>query len=167
MTDLVGERAFDDVTVRELCARADVGYATFFRHYADKEALLFDVAELLMSDTLQLLAPFLGRRDTSGVALALCGFVRAREPLCRAVLAGGAEDTVRAELVRRAIANVSALNPHEHADPLRELAVFHSVSATLNLLAWWLRTHAEIDARAMAEHIDQLVLRPTVALRGG
>ena len=167
MTELVGERAFDDVTVRELCARAEVGYATFFRHYADKEALLFDVAELLMRELLQLLAPSLGRGDTLGSALALCGFTREHEALNRAILAGGAEDTVRAELVRRAVAQVDALQPHGEDDPIRELAVFHSVSATLNLLAWWLRTHAEIDVRTMAEHIDQLVLRPTVALRGG
>ena len=31
--------------MRAIAARAGVGYATFFRHYADKDALLADVVE--------------------------------------------------------------------------------------------------------------------------
>ena len=34
------ERGCDALTVRELTERAEVGYATFFRHFSSKEALL-------------------------------------------------------------------------------------------------------------------------------
>jgi AcrR family transcriptional regulator len=47
MTELAEDRPLEAITVRAIAARAGVGYATFFRHYADKEALLADVADLL------------------------------------------------------------------------------------------------------------------------
>ena len=37
---LLEEKPFDQITVREISARAGTGYATFFRHYPTKEALL-------------------------------------------------------------------------------------------------------------------------------
>ena len=47
MTALAGELPLEAITVRAIAARAGVGYATFFRHYADKDALLGDVADVL------------------------------------------------------------------------------------------------------------------------
>src|SRR5437867_13029783 len=41
---LLEEKPFDAITVRDISARAGIGYATFFRHYPGKSALLDDVA---------------------------------------------------------------------------------------------------------------------------
>ena len=54
---LIEERPFDQVTVREITRTADVGYATFFRHYPDKEALLNDLAAGELGDFTEQLRP--------------------------------------------------------------------------------------------------------------
>lgn len=167
LVELLSEQPFEALTVREIAARAGVGYATFFRRYKDKEALLYEINEDLMSELLARLLPGMGRGDTAATARELCVFVRRNEALCRAVLAGGGEDVVRAETVRRAIARIVALRPRDTADVETELAIFHSVSATLNLLGWWLRTHAELDEGSMAGAIEALVLTPTTRWRLG
>ena len=41
---LLVERPFEQLTVREITAKAAIGYATFFRHCPDKDALLNEVA---------------------------------------------------------------------------------------------------------------------------
>ena len=41
---LLEDKPFDQLTIREISAKAGTGYATFFRHFPDKEALLGDVA---------------------------------------------------------------------------------------------------------------------------
>ncbi|HEX7000629.1 MAG TPA: helix-turn-helix domain-containing protein, partial [Trueperaceae bacterium] len=54
---LVLEGDYDQVTIRDVADRADVGYATFFRHYRDKEELLVALLEDLLDELLTLLAP--------------------------------------------------------------------------------------------------------------
>ena len=59
MMSLAEESPLDAITVRAIAARAGVGYATFFRHYPDKDALLADVADRLIREFLQRVAPLL------------------------------------------------------------------------------------------------------------
>ena len=37
---LLSEKTFEDITINEICARADVRRATFYKHYEDKYAFL-------------------------------------------------------------------------------------------------------------------------------
>jgi AcrR family transcriptional regulator len=41
LVSLILERGWDEVTVQDVCARADVGRSTFYVHFADKEEALF------------------------------------------------------------------------------------------------------------------------------
>jgi AcrR family transcriptional regulator len=38
----LAERAWDDVSVQDICSAADIGRSTFYTHYAGKEGLLAD-----------------------------------------------------------------------------------------------------------------------------
>jgi AcrR family transcriptional regulator len=165
MTMLVAERPLEAITVRAIAARAGVGYATFFRHYVDKDALLSDVADVLTAELLQRIAPLLQQRNRLAAAQALCAFVDERRPICTALIAGGAGDTVRAEMLRQSMARVALARPAKPEGVLDDLILFHTVSATLNLLAWWLRRTGEVDPLAMAEIIERTVLTPAGSLR--
>lgn len=48
LLELIDEKRFDDITVEEIAARADVGRATFYLHYKDKEDLLLaEITEMV------------------------------------------------------------------------------------------------------------------------
>jgi AcrR family transcriptional regulator len=166
MMALAAESPIEAITVRAIAARAGVGYATFFRHYSDKEALLAHVAERLIQDFLREARPLLQQRDRPAAARSLCEFVAARLPLYQALLAGGSGETVRAEMVRQSMATMAAAWTRPTEGPLDDLILFHFVSSVLNLLAWWLRHLEEVDIGTMAEMIERAVLTPVSALRG-
>ena len=47
MMDLLKEKSFDEITVGELCERAMIRRATFYKHFADKfELFAFAIREL-------------------------------------------------------------------------------------------------------------------------
>ena len=165
MTALAEELPLEAITVRAIAARADVGYATFFRHYADKEALLADVADRLTQEFLVRVRPLLEQRDRRGAARSLCDFVLEHLALHKALIAGGSGETVRAEMLRQCLATVAEARPARPRGPLDDLVLHHIVAGILNLLAWWLRNLETVDAAAMAAAIERLVLTPVGEFR--
>lgn len=161
MVELAAELPLDAITVRAIAARAGVGYATFFRHYSDKETLLADVADQLTQEFLAQVAPILRDHDRRGAARSLCAFVEAHLPIHRALLAGGAGETVR----RQILDTVARARPRHAEGALDDLMLQHLVSSILNLLAWWVRHPGDITTEAMAEIIDRTVLAPVGDLR--
>src|SRR5579883_1640095 len=49
------EKGYAAITIRDITDRAEVGYATFFRHYRDKDALLKDVLDVVLDELMSLL----------------------------------------------------------------------------------------------------------------
>jgi AcrR family transcriptional regulator len=157
---LAVEKDFGKATIVDIVERAGVSYPTFFRHYRDKAALLVDVADTLMNDLLAVMMPALLLDDTLAASVTLCRFVDARRAFCGALLAGDAEDDIRRHLVERATRLAQATDLNRAGGLPKDLLITHSVTATLGLLAWWLDQGADLDARAMGEVIDRLVMRP-------
>ncbi len=165
MVALAEELPLEAITVRAIAARAGVGYATFFRHYADKEALLADVADLLTQDFLRRVRPLLEQKDRRGAARSLCAFVEEHEALHRALIAGGSGETVRAEMLRTVMGTLAGARTAQPEGPLPDLLLRHLVAANLSLLAWWLNNPGKVDAETMAEIVERLVLTPVGAVR--
>jgi AcrR family transcriptional regulator len=165
MMALAEESPLDAITVRAIAARAGVGYATFFRHYPDKDALLADVADRLIREFLQRVAPLLQARDRRAAARSMCDFVLEHLAIYKALIAGGSGETVRAEMLRQTMLTMTAARQRKLDGPFDDVLMFHLVSSILNLLAWWLRHLDDIDAGGMAEIIDRAVLGPVTSLR--
>lgn len=55
LVELVLDKGFQAVTVEEITERADIGRATFYAHYRDKEDLLVGIVRDLAQDRERLL----------------------------------------------------------------------------------------------------------------
>jgi len=51
MATLLHEKSWDDIVVKEILARADVGRSTFYTHFADKDALLLSALRETVGST--------------------------------------------------------------------------------------------------------------------
>ncbi len=158
-------QVFEAITVRAIAAKAGVGYATFFRHYPDKEALLAAVAEGLTVDLLQVMKPLFMRGDSLAAARSLCDFVDAHRSIHVALLASGSGQAIRTWLLPQIIETVNATRQGPRRSTAAEVVLDHSVSATLNLMAAWLR-HPPMTAETAATLINDLVLVPSLAVQG-
>ncbi len=73
---LLEERSQEHITIRDITTRAQVGYATFFRNYPDKEALLHDLAADEINRLLTMTLPLFFGVDSESSCRALCGHPR-------------------------------------------------------------------------------------------
>jgi len=53
MIELMRERGFDEISVRDITDRADLGRATFYLHYRDKKELLLEILDTIASEYVQ------------------------------------------------------------------------------------------------------------------
>src|SRR5512146_2403576 len=80
------EKGYEAVTIRDITQRADVAYATFFRHYHDKDALLEDVLDVVLDELVALLQPPAPIVDPATVGTLLFRYVREHSELSRVLL---------------------------------------------------------------------------------
>ncbi len=158
---LLTEKPFEQITVREIAKTAAIGYATFFRHYPDKEALLNDLAADQITALLGLALPILFASNSRAASTALCTYVAEHRKLWTALLTGGAVGTMRAEFVRQARA-IAAGTPNPDTWLPGDLKVVYAVGGTIDLLAWWLRDSPGLSIERIAEILDRLVIAPTL-----
>lgn len=157
---LLERKQFDQITVRDIAAEAGIGYATFFRHHASKSDLLDEIAQEQIGRLMALALPLLDARDTRVSCLALCRYVGKHRVLWSTLLTGGAAGTLREEFVNLAKQGAPGVRTSEWL-PVGLGAIF-GVSATVEILAWWLRQPDAYTEEQIAEILDRLVVTPAL-----
>jgi len=165
---LILDKGYDQVTVQDVLDRADIGRATFYAHFRDKDDLLVSGAEEIRESLRQQMAAFIAgpARETDGgmgVTRILFEHAEAHRSLYRALIGkrGGGV------LFRHAHQDLSALfrEHFEEAIAVRgiqpavpvDLVVQFLVSALLSLVAWWLDNDLPYSAEQMNRMFQQLM----------
>lgn len=163
LLELLDEHAFEQITIRDITAQAGAGYATFFRHYPDKAALLDDVAADGIRELLQRSLPVLEADDTRAACATLCGYIDERRQLWSVLLTGGAAATLREEFIRQGRAVAATYKKTKLARRSKlpaDLSVVVGVSGTLEILGWWLQHRSQFSVEKIADVLDRLVIAP-------
>lgn len=156
---LLETKSLEQITIREIAARAQVGYATFFRHYPDKEALLHDLASDEVKRLLTMTLPLFNTTETFASSEALCAYVWTNRALWKGLLAGGAVTALKEEYLNQGVEVLAHANPQDPWLP-GDLALTFTVSSTIEILGWWLKQKKPLPVKSMAEIIDRLTIIP-------
>ena len=162
LLELLEEKPFDQLTIREISARAGTGYATFFRHYPTKEALLSDVASGEIADLLNRTLPILYDSNSFESTRALCRHVAEHRNLWAALLNGGAAGIVREEFIRQARQLPRDMVEKKSWLPA-DLGVVYGTGGTIDLLAWWLSQDDVYSPGEIAAILNRLIIAPLIS----
>jgi AcrR family transcriptional regulator len=164
---LILEKGYEAVTVQDVLDRADVGRATFYAHFASREALLLSVfAEMREALRAEIIAmsPAKAERVGEGLGLVQPLFAHAahHRDLYRALLRSRAgalllrhlqsaiasplQEHLEAACVERGLPGAGAIPP----------LVAGFVSGTLGVLVWWIEQDAPASPAAMDLLIERL-----------
>ena len=162
LVELVNEKGYDAITIREITDRADIGYATFFRHYDSKDELMLGMFNQIMED-LKSQAVEADRGPIEGRGYVLFKHVDQNSGLYSGLL----QSSEFSRRLRKAIGDemlenfdrLSGSIAHP-AFPL-EVAANHCVSAVMGLMDWWLAKGKQIDIDRMAKIYERLIIEAT------
>ncbi|HEX7873400.1 MAG TPA: helix-turn-helix domain-containing protein [Sphingobium sp.] len=158
LLDLLQEAPLERITIRDIAARAGVGYNTYFRHYPGKEALLDDLAAAEIAALCDLTLPIYETADARQACVAVCAFVESHRALWSALLNGGAEGKVRQEMLRHALA-APATRAREGGLP-GDLGPLLTIGSMVELLGWWLRQAEAYSAEEIGGIMHRIIIVP-------
>ena len=145
------EKGYEAATVQDIIDRADVGRATFYAHFADKQTLLTSRLEDLRG---LLLAQQRQSPGSLGFSLAMLEHARSHLAMHRAIV-GHESGAFIIQRIHRTIADLAANDVNALAAKAsaerRQLAVEFVAGAFMAVLTWWLDqgaalAPAEVDA---------------------
>jgi AcrR family transcriptional regulator len=153
------EKGYEAVTIRDITERADIGYATFFRHYHDKDELLEDVLDVVLAELIDLLYPATVGADPTAIGVLLFHYVQEHSEVIRVLLGS---HTLLPHLIKVSTQNI--VNDHaslpESSVPL-EIAAHHIVTSSISLIQWWLDHRMPYSPERMGVIYHKLITRPT------
>lgn len=139
---LLLEKPFEQITLQEITHRADLAYTTFFRNYADKDALLGDLAQTQINCLLDRALPLFSARGSDASTLSMCEYVSDHPEIWTALLTGGAAANVRKLFIDQ-IESRAAQWPAQPTWLPASFGVVILSNITLDTLALWLGKQPE------------------------
>ncbi len=157
MLALLERKAFDQITIRDVCAEAGIHYATFFRHHETKESLLDAIATDQIRRLNELALAVRGSSDYQAGFRALCEYVDDHRSLWATLLNGGAGAAMRAEWVRSSKEVAAGERPLNSWLP-PELGSVCAATLIAETLAWWVsQPHGKYGANDVADILIRLL----------
>lgn len=167
LIELTLEKEYEEITIQDITERADVGYRTYFRHYADKDELLKDVLSTTMMELRELMSPptpevlvdpnFKAADFKEGIIL--FQHVQEHSDLYRVLLRS--ERTIVESVIAFTIQGIEAnLRALIESDLTIEILANHMAWATLALVRWWLDSDMPYSPEVMGEYSFSLVVQP-------
>jgi AcrR family transcriptional regulator len=162
LISLTSERPYHSIQVRDITDQADVGYATFYRHYESKDDLMLAVfAEA--SAELETSAAETGGGYFEQEGRLLFEHVQKYEGLYRSILQSrNFVDKLKKLLARRIEGHLQrhARELNDLAFPI-ELAANHMVAGLMGLIEWWLEKDMPLPVEEMARIYERLIIQAT------
>jgi AcrR family transcriptional regulator len=159
---LIEEKAFEQISVREIALRAGVTFPTFYRQFATKEELLADIARDELSRMASLMSLRRDRNNAAVTARSICDYVENHRSLWSALLNTSASVVMRDEFLKLTyewVGERERINPELPADMVASFVV----SSMFEILAWWLRQTDDYPIELAAQYLELLVFTPSTS----
>lgn len=157
---LLEHKNLDQISIREIAAEANLGHATFYRHYLSKEALLNDLAADEIRRLVNLSLPVMNSESTRAACEALCIHVFGNRNLWTTLLTGGAATAVKDELLLISRKIAADIDSTSQDSELAALKIILSVNSITDTLAWWLRQEKPLPPGRVAGILEQVIALP-------
>jgi AcrR family transcriptional regulator len=162
LIELANEKTFEEITIRDVTDRADIGYATFFRHYDGVGDLMLEIFTTIIEE-LEALPDRHGERYFEEEGYLLFEHVSKNSALYRSIL----ESHSFSRQLRHHVKKMVQGHLDDHAHQITsstisiEVAAQHMVSSLLGLIDWWLSEKQPYSINRMGVIYDQLIIGAT------
>ena len=168
LIELALEKGYDQITIQDITARADIGYRTFFRHFSTIDELMLSVIENVLLDVQRILGmPTLAELQQSMVdydtsrGRKLFQYVADNETIFRVLLLERGASFFVKPLIKFGKNQIKETFDGTVTDQLQlDLASHLMVTGTFALARWWLENDMPLTVEEMGQIVFDMVGLP-------
>lgn len=160
---LVIAQGYEAVTVLDIVEQAQVGHKTFYRHYADKEALLNELLHEILTEAQQFLLPPTSPQAPLENTISALRFAQRYADLWRVLLRSPAAEALLQPLITFAQAEGTRFFGGSNIP--EALVAYHFATGMTALIRWWLEEGLPYPPEEMGAYIHRLLIRPIQQLQ--
>ncbi len=155
LVELMGEKNFERITIKELCERADVNRTTFYLHYADQRSVLNDVKENVCRRTVAMIGETDFSDPTDFVEQFLM-YIRENDRQFRILFFHDEGDSFRFSLMDAVARELVQFLPTTDDPQSDAFAFAYLMSGSLSIIIEWMKTDYERSPRDLAKFIFKI-----------
>lgn len=158
------EKGYEAITIRDITDRAEVGYATFFRHYHDKDALLKDVLDVVLDELTSLLLAPMSDANHETIGTLIFRYAQEHNEVVHVLLSSRGSSAMVRRIIEAGTQSVFTQNTPlvaSHIPP--EIAANHLITSTISLIQWWIEHQMPYPPEQMGVIYQGLIAQPTYA----
>jgi AcrR family transcriptional regulator len=162
MGELLREKRYEDITVRDIIDRAGIGSSTFYAHYFDKEDVQASLLKQIFEQLLQQLLRRSGKQEVVP-SLELFQHIQQNDQQLQALVHGRSGETLW-KVVENTMSQIIEQSLKSTRDSKYSCSVpppvvaHYLVGTFLTLLKWWLTADMPYSPEQMDEFFQQLAL---------
>ncbi|GHO81779.1 TetR family transcriptional regulator [Ktedonobacter sp. SOSP1-85] len=162
LAELLQEKRYEEITVRDILERANIGSSTFYAHYFDKDDVQASLLKELFEQLLQQLLSRSGKQEVVP-SLELFQHVQQNIPQLQGLIRSRSGETLW-KVVERTMSQTiehtltGATSAPEDKGVPAPLVAHYLATTFLTLLKWWLAEDMPYSVEQMDEFFQQLTL---------
>ncbi len=162
LLELINQGPYEVITIRDITDCADIGYATFFRHYNGKDDLMLEIFTEII-ENLKSLSNTHNDKYFEREGYLLFQHVEGNRAMYRGVL----DSQMFSKKLRIHLSEMVQVHLDRHNDRVTtqtipfEIAANHMVSSIMGLIDWWITNDMPYSKERMAVVYEHLVIGAT------
>ena len=156
LIELMQEKTFRQITIKELCERADLNRTTFYLHYNDQQDVLRDVENELIDKTKEFLDSLNPNSSIIDLIEAFLTYIQDNSIIFRTLLINNQDENFQMEFITSSLRNIENILP-EYQNPVTNRYVLTFVlNGAIHIIIEWLESDFDLSKKEIAQLIFKL-----------
>ena len=153
LIELMQEKPFAQITIKELCERADLNRTTFYLHYADQSAVLREIEDEATQKTIEYMKNASPSDGTVELIERFLNYVKENETLFRTLLLSGERATFKPDFIAKNLAEIRGNLPYYGDELHAKYVLTFLMEGSAHVISEWLDSGFDLPARDVAQTI--------------
>lgn len=153
LIELMQEKPFQQITIKELCEQADLNRTTFYLHYADQSAVLREIEDEATQKTIEYMKHASPSDGTVDLIERFLNYVKENPMLFRTLLLSGERASFKPEFIASTLSEIRTNLPYYGDELHTKYVITFLMEGSAHVISEWLDAGFDLPARDIAETI--------------